>query len=180
MHRLFAAIRPPRHIRAQLLALMGGVAGVRWQTDDQLHLTLRFIGEVDAHQGDDVVAALGSVHQAPFEIAVGGIGSFARRGQPEVLWAGVTPHEPLKALHKKVDQACQRAGLPPEGRAYSPHITLARLKRGSGPVAGFVETSGGFSSAPFMVDEFGLYESQLTPEGAVHTLVERYRLSRFS
>lgn len=176
MHRLFVAIRPPQHIRAALLDVMGGVSGARWQSDDQLHLTLRFIGEVEAHLADDIAAALGAVRHPPFRIALSRIGSFERRGQPEVLWAGVTPHEELKALHKKVDQACQRAGLAPEGRAYAPHITLARLKPGSGSIAALIETSGGLSSDPFQVDSFRLYESQLTPKGAVYNAVERYRL----
>lgn len=176
MHRLFVAIRPPAPVRAQLFALMGGVTGARWQNDDQLHLTLRFIGEVGPHAADDVAAALGAVHHPRFELALSRIGSFERRGQAEVLWAGVTPLEPLKALHKKVDQACQRAGLPPEGRAYTPHITLARLKRGSGSIAALVETSGGLAGAAFPVESFCLYESQLTPEGAVYRIVERYPL----
>jgi 2'-5' RNA ligase len=177
MHRLFAAIRPPQHIRAQLLAVMGGVSGARWQSDDQLHLTLRFIGEVEGHVAEDIAAALASVHHPRFEIALSRIGSFKRRGQLEVLWAGVTSHDELKPLHKKVDQACQRAGLRPEGRAYSPHITLARLKRGAGSISSFVETSCGLESQPFAVDNFCLYESQLTPEGAVYTIVERYPLA---
>lgn len=177
MHRLFAAIRPPQRIRERLLHVMGGVNGARWQSDDQLHLTLRFIGEVEAHVAEDVAAALASVHHPRFEISLHRIGSFERRGQPEVLWAGVTPHEQLKSLHKKVDLACQRAGLPPEGRAYSPHITLARLKRGAGPIVGLMESSGGLSSEPFPVDSFCLYESQLTPDGAVYTMVERYKLA---
>lgn len=177
MHRLFVAIRPPQPIREKLLGLMGGVSGARWQSDDQLHLTLRFIGEVSAHVADDIAAALSGVRHPPFRIALDRIGSFGRRSQPEILWVGVRPHDDLKALHKKVDQACQRAGLPPEGRAYSPHITLARLKRGSGSIAALVETNGGVSSEPFLVDSFCLYESQLTPEGAVYTIVERYRLA---
>ena len=177
MHRLFVAIRPPQPVRARLRDVMGGVSGARWMTDDQLHLTLRFIGEVEAHVAEDVAAALAGVRHPPFRIALSRIGSFERRGHPEVLWAGVTPHDELKALHKKVDQACQRAGLPPEGRAYSPHITLARLKRDTGSIAALMETSGGLSSEPFAVDSFCLYESQLTPEGALYTIVERYRLA---
>ena len=177
MHRLFVAIRPPQHIRTRLLAAMGGVSGARWQSDDQLHLTLRFIGGVEAHVAEDVAAALASVHHPRFQLAVDRIGSFNRRGQPEVIWAGVTAHDELKALHKKVDQACQRAGLTPEGRAYSPHITLARLKRGSGSIGSFLETTGGLSSEPFPVDSFCLYESQLTPDGAVYSVVERYALA---
>lgn len=176
MLRLFVAIRPPAPIRARLLAAMGGISGARWQTDDQLHLTLRFIGEVDRHQASDVVAALGGVHARRFAIALNGIGHFDRRGQPDAVWAGVAPHEPLHRLHKKVDQAIARIGIPPEQRAYLPHITLARLRRGSGPVGNLLEQSGGLTSAPFEVDHFALFESRLTPDGAVYSIVERYPL----
>lgn len=176
MHRLFVAIRPPDRIRDLLLGAMGGISGARWQTDDQLHLTLRFIGDVDRHQADDIHAALGAVHHERFEVAVNGIGAFERRGRPGTIWAGVAPHEPLKALHKKVDQALARVGIEPDRRAYLPHITLARLNRSSGPVGNLLEQSGGLSSPPFPVDAFGLFESKLTPEGALYTMLERYPL----
>ncbi|MDQ4087843.1 MAG: RNA 2',3'-cyclic phosphodiesterase [Pseudomonadota bacterium] len=176
MRRLFVAIRPPEPIRRLLLHAMGGISGARWQSDDQIHLTLRFIGETDRHQADDIHAALGGIHQRPFEVAIDGIGTFNRRGQPETVWAGVTPHEPLKALHKKVDQAIARVGIPPDQRAYAPHITLARLKRSSGSVRGLIEQAGGLRSEPFLVNAFALYESKLTPEGAVYTAVARYPL----
>ena len=155
---------------------MGGVGGARWQGDDQLHLTLRFIGDVDRHQAEDVHAALSAVHHPRFEIALAGVGAFDRRGEPSALWAGVAPQEPLKILHKKVDQAIARIGLEPEHRAYVPHITLARLPRGSGPVGGFLEATGPLASPPFRVDDFCLYESRLTPEGAIYTIIERYSL----
>lgn len=174
--RLFVAIRPPRLIRERLLAMMGGVSGARWRTDDQLHLTLRFIGEADRHLAADVAAALAGVSQAGFEIRLDGLGWFDARGRPETLWAGVTPEAPLKALHKKIDRALDRIGVPPDRRAFAPHITLARLKSGSGPLGGLLEQLGGFSSQPFAVDSFGLYESDLTPDGAVYSLAERYRL----
>ncbi len=177
MHRLFVAIRPPAAIRGLLLGAMGGISGARWQNDDQLHLTLRFVGEVDRHRAGDVHAALGAIHHAPFEIALNGIGAFDRRGLPETVWAGVTPHEPMKALHKKVDAALVRVGIEPEQRAYLPHITLARLKRSSGPVGDLLEQSGGLASTPFVVDSFALFESTLTPEGAVYSIVERYKLA---
>ncbi|HEY6917045.1 MAG TPA: RNA 2',3'-cyclic phosphodiesterase [Allosphingosinicella sp.] len=176
MPRLFVAIRPPGPIRAFLLSIMGGIAGARWQDEDQLHLTLRFIGDIDARAAEDVHMALSGVRQAPFEIAVSGLGTFERRGEPSAFWAGVTPQDMLKALHKKVDQACQRAGLEPERRAYHPHITLARLNRSSGPVAGAIEAAGGIRTAPFTVDGFNLYESTLAPDGAHYSILERYRL----
>ena len=177
MHRLFVAIRPPRPVREQLLALMGGLAGARWQSDDQLHITLRFIGEVDRHTGSDIAAALGSIRSPAFEISLNGTGMFGRRGQPGILWAGLAPHEPLKALHKKVDHACTRAGVAPEGRSYHPHITLARVKRGTRGVEGLPERSEGLTSGPFRVDSFGLFESTLAPDGAAYTMVERYSLT---
>ena len=122
MIRLFVAIRPPAEIRARLLAAMGGVRGARWQSEEQLHLTLRFIGEVDRHRAEDVDAVLAGVRQPGFEIALDGLGAFERRGEPTALWAGVSPQEPLRALHKKVDQAIARTGLAPERRVYTPHI----------------------------------------------------------
>jgi 2'-5' RNA ligase len=175
MHRLFVAIRPPAPIRATLLGAMHGVRGAHWQDDDQLHLTVRFIGEVDRHQANDVAAALGAVRHAAFAIALDGIGRFERRGKG-ALWAGVTPHDDLRALHKKVDQACLRVGIAPDTRAYHPHITLARFGRGSGPIDAFAEESGGLSSAPFTVDGFRLYESHLKSDGALYSVVEHYPL----
>src|SRR3954471_13726299 len=121
MHRLFVAIRPPGPVRARLLDLMGGVAGARWLADEQLHLTLRFIGEVDRHLARDVDAALSGVHHPAFAIALNGLGLSERRGEPVTLWSGVTPQEPLHALHKKIDQALVRVGVGPDRRAYMPH-----------------------------------------------------------
>jgi 2'-5' RNA ligase len=177
MHRLFVAIRPPEEVRAPLIDLMEGVAGARWQSEDQLHLTLRFIGEVDGWLADDIDAALQSVHHPRFEIVLSGLGVFERRGQPAALWAGVAPHEPLKALHKKIDQALARAGVERERRVYLPHITLARFGRGTAQLQPLLESAGGLSSAPFPVEEFRLYESHLTPVGATYTSVARYSLA---
>lgn len=176
MHRLFVAYRPPAGILQQLLTTMGGVAGAHWQTEEQLHLTLRFIGEVDRHVAADVAAALATVHHPRFEIALDGIGQFDRRGRVEALWAGVTPHQPLKTLHNKIDQALGRVGVAPDSRTYLPHITLARFGRESGRLAGFMAQSGGLSSLPFAVDGFNLYESRLTQDGSVYTVVEDYTL----
>lgn len=176
MHRLFVAIRPPPAVRARLLDLMGGVAGARWQGEEQLHLTLRFIGEVDRHMARDVDAALSGVHHPAFSIALNGLGAFDRRGEPVTLWAGVSPLEPLRALHKKVDQALVRVGVEPDRRAYMPHVTIARLPRGAGPVQSLLERSGGITSPPFAVGQFCLYESRFTPDGPLYEVVERYSL----
>lgn len=176
MHRLFVAIRPPPAIRQRLLASMGGISGARWQSDDQLHLTLRFIGEVDRHRAGDIHAALGNVRHPPFNLSLNGIGSFDRRGLTDAVWVGVTPQEQVRALHHKVDATLARVGLPPDERAFLPHITIARLNRNSGPIGHLLEEAGGLRSADFTVDSFALFESDLTNEAAIYSVVERYRL----
>jgi len=177
MHRLFVALRPPASVRSTLIDLMGGVDGARWQDDDQLHLTLRFIGTVDRHMANDIVTALGSVVAAPFELVLDGVGQFDRRGRIDTLWVGVRPHDKVAALHRKVDQALQRLGLAPEGRAFVPHITVARFGRDCGPLDGFVTGAAAAAiGTAFTVEHFALFESRLGSDGPSYTLVERYAL----
>ncbi|HVI99526.1 MAG TPA: RNA 2',3'-cyclic phosphodiesterase [Sphingomonas sp.] len=179
MHRLFVALRPPRDIRALLIAAMGGVRAARWQDDEQLHLTLRFIGEVDRPVAEDVAAALGSVHAPPITAAIAGVGRFDRRGRTDAIWAGVAPGDALAALHAKVDRALVRLGLDPERRAYLPHITLARLPRAGGSeheVERFLADHAGLASPPFAFTHLTLFESRLGQEGARYTPVTRWPL----
>lgn len=175
MHRLFVAIRPPADIRNGLLALMSGIMGARWQHDDQLHITLRFVGEVDRHRTNDLIDALGNIRFSPFEVALGGIGCFDRKGQVHTLWAGVQPRDALAQLHQKVDRACVHTGLSPDNRSYFPHVTLARFGRTAGPMETFVALHAAFASAPFTVDAFALYESHLGQVGSTYHVIERYR-----
>jgi 2'-5' RNA ligase len=176
MHRLFVGLRPPRAIREQLLGRMGGVTRARWQDDAQLHITLRFIGEIERPLAEDVAIALANIHAAPIQVALHGVGQFDSRGRPNALWAGLHPHDALSGLHKKVDQALVRCGLAPEGRAYLPHITLARMNTGAGPTDRFLEAHAGLASQPFTLDHFLLFESTLGSEGAIYEAVERYPL----
>jgi RNA 2',3'-cyclic 3'-phosphodiesterase len=176
MHRLFVAIRPPEALRCQLLGLTGDIAGARWQDDDQLHLTLRFIGDVDSAVAEDISTTLGSILAGPLDIAVDGVGCFARKGRVEALWAGVSPKAALSALHRKIDRALVRIGQAPERRAYMPHITLARLGRSAGSVDDFVCRHAGLTSMPHRIGHFCLYESRIGAVGATYTIVERYTL----
>lgn len=176
MHRLFVGLRPPPAIRAQLLTLTDGVENARWQDDDQLHLTLRFVGEVEARQGDDLAEALEWVRIAPFTLVLRGVGHFERRGAPSILWAGVAPSEPLAILHGRVERACRRAGLEPEGRKFAPHVTLARLNRSARPIGGWLANGGTFASDAWPVEHMALFESHLTPLGSEYEPVVRYPL----
>jgi 2'-5' RNA ligase len=176
MHRLFVAIRPPEHIRDLLIDAMDDSPDFRWQDDEQLHLTLRFVGEVDRPVADDLAAALGGIHTSPFQLRIAGIGRFEQRSSG-ALWAAVEPKAPLAALAAKVERVCLAVGLEPERRAFHPHITLARWKgRRSREVAGFLERKGRLSSPPFDVTEFILFESRLSRHGAHYEEVASYSL----
>ncbi|WP_028969311.1 RNA 2',3'-cyclic phosphodiesterase [Sphingomonas sp. URHD0057] len=177
MHRLFVAIRPPEAIRDLLIDAMDDSADFRWQDDEQLHLTLRFVGEVERPIAEDLAAALAAIRSAPFEIRIHGTGRFEQRSSG-ALWAGVEPKPPLVALAAKVERACQSAGLEPERRALHLHITLARWKgRRSRELTGFLDRTRGLGSEPFEVDRFALFESRLSRHGAHYEEVASYTLS---
>jgi 2'-5' RNA ligase len=127
---LFVALRPPAATRAALLAAMARIPGARWQDDGQLHCTLRFIGEVDRHQAEDVAAALGGVRHPAMTLRLGSPGVFERKGRVDTLWVGVKPRDAIEPLHLKIDRALHKAGIPPDARAFVPHITIARFARG--------------------------------------------------
>jgi 2'-5' RNA ligase len=177
MHRLFVAIRPPENIRDLLIDAMDDTPDFRWQDEDQLHLTLRFVGEVERPVADDLADALARIRSSPFDIRVKGAGRFEQRNSG-ALWAGVEPREPLAALAAKVERVCVGIGLEPERRAFHPHITLARWKgRRTREVADFLERRRGLASEPFSVREFILFESRLGRHGAHYEAAASYRLS---
>src|SRR5438045_5747146 len=152
MHRLFVAIRPPEPIRDLRIDAMDDSPDFRWQDEEQLHLTLRFVGEVDRPVADDLAGALGGVRVGRFSARINGVGRFEQRNSG-ALWAGVEPKEPLTALAAKVERVCQSVGLEPERRAYHPHITLARWKgRRSREVASYLERHRDLVSDPSVVD----------------------------
>lgn len=175
-HRLFVALRPPRPVRDLLRTAMHGLSAARWQDDDQLHLTLRFVGEVDRHRGEDIAAALGGLHAAAIIARIAGVGMFERKGWPDTVWAGVEPAAALAGLHRKVDQLLGRVGIDAETRAFVPHITLARLNRSAAPVAPFLAQHGDLASAPFVFDHVILYESEMGHGGSRYHPVARYPL----
>lgn len=176
MHRLFVAIRPPEPIRDLLIDAMDVSPDFRWQDDEQLHLTLRFIGEVDRPIADDLADALGAVRSPAFSLHIAGVGRFEQRSSG-ALWAGVEPKAPVAALAAKIERICQQVGLEPERRAFFPHITLARWKgRRTREVADFLERTRALRSAPFEVSAFILFESHLSRHGARYEPVITYPL----
>lgn len=177
MHRLFVGLRPPAPIRAALLGVMGGIPHARWQNDDQIHLTIRFIGDVDRHQGEDIAASLTGIAAPAPSVTLDGVGTFDTHGRVETLWAGVAPHDALAGLHRKVDRALVSAGITADRRAYVPHITLARFTRGSPPGPAldiYLGDHAGLASAPFAFSHLTLFESHLGHEGASYEVIGRW------
>lgn len=177
MHRLFVALRPPSSMRTALLATMQGVAGARWQDDGQLHLTLRFIGEVDRHRAEDIAGVLATIGDYRPSISVEGVGLFAHRGRATSLWASVREDGEIERLRRAIDRALARVGVAPEHRAFRPHITLARLSRSAGPVERWIAETGGLRWAPVAITAFGLYESHLGSGGASYACIAEYALA---
>lgn len=176
MQRLFVALAIPDDIAQSLERLQTGVPGARWQTREQLHLTLRFIGEIDGRQSSAVHDALSTIDAPAFAVALHSVGEFGGK-RPSALWAGVRPNEALMHLQRKIETALQRIGLPRDRQRFTPHVTLARL-RGTrqGHVMDFLTDHALYSSKPFAVGAFILYSSLLTSDGSIYRAEHAYRL----
>lgn len=177
MHRLFVAIQPPEDVRDLLIDSMEDSPEFRWVSFEQLHLTLRFIGEVERPVAIDIAAALEGLSSPTFDLRIFGVGKFERRNGG-ALWAGVDPREPVSALAGKVERTLQQVGLEPEHRAFSPHITLARWnRRNAEAVEAFLRRNANLTSPRFPVDRFILFESTLSRHGAHYEPAAEFRLS---
>ncbi len=178
MIRLFVAVELPEDVRTGLARLCAGVPDATWVKPENIHLTLRFIGEVDEGGFRDIDAALGQVLAPGFDVSLGGVGCFPKRGPPKVVWAGVAKNAALAHLYDKVESALVRTGLEPEGRKFAPHVTLARLKRARmGRVREFVSQNMSFEAGPFPVRSFTLFSSFLARGGAIHRPETEYPLT---
>jgi 2'-5' RNA ligase len=178
MYRLFVAIDLPPAVKERLAALRGGLPGARWVDGEQLHLTVRFIGEVDGGVLREIRAGLEEVDGLPFPLTLQGVGHFPPRGQPRVVWVGIEKSAPLTQLHGRVESALAAVGIERDARKFSPHITLARLNATPASRVGrYLEEFGLFRTEPFTVQEFVLYSSTLTRHGAIHTPEAAYLLT---
>jgi RNA 2',3'-cyclic 3'-phosphodiesterase len=177
--RLFTAITLPAAIAQRLARMGGGIPGARWVAEENLHLTLRFIGETDRHAADRVHEALGAVVFSPFEVRLQGTATFGER-KPRLLYAGVAASPELLQLYEKVVTALSRAGVAsPNGRRYVPHVTLARLNNAPRDrIGGFIAENNILNIAPFRAEHFVLMSSHASAKGASYQIEARYPVSR--
>ena len=173
--RLFVGVGLPASCKTALLSLNPHLNGLRWLTAEQLHLTLSFIGDVEAAAEDRLHEALSEVRVAPFFLPLYGVGVFNVRGRPSVAWAGVGKGHPhLFALHRRIQDAILHAGLEPDLKPFHPHITIARAKGISRQaLQPFLRKYAEADFGMFEVKSFELYSSVLAAEGAIHQVEMR-------
>jgi 2'-5' RNA ligase len=177
MIRLFVGIALPENIVDRLMDLQTGLPDARWVEADNLHITLRFIGEVDEGKAADIDEMLSEIRAPAFDVSVAGTGRFGDRRRVRSVWVGVEPTPDLQHLHDKVESACVRAGLPPEGRKFRPHVTLARFSGNASSAAdAMVAEYTGWVGGDFHIEEFTLFSSRLGRHGAQYTRERDYSL----
>jgi len=185
--RLFVAIKIPEDIRDELVAVEGKLAGIyraRWVKRDNIHLTLKFLGEVEEKRLGDTAKIVSEISKdnPGFDLNLENIGGFPNLKRPRVLWVGVQRGEKnTVCLMEQLEKNFARLGIKPEKREKNPHITLGRVKgptRSSDKKGRDGVNKLTYKSRVFRADAISLIKSELTPRGAIHTVLERYALQQ--
>lgn len=179
--RLFVAVDIPEDVRAAIESLVVKLRRADreapWVRIEGLHVTLKFIGETPPENAEKIQSALRAVPvPAPFEMRFRGLGFFPDERRPRVLWAGIQAAPTLAALAEAVESVLAPMGIPREGRAFAPHLTLARFgsPRGLQELRAAIESAGALEFGVATVTEFHLYESVLKRGGAEYTRVATF------
>jgi|SRR4051812_2864055 2'-5' RNA ligase len=177
MPRLFTALEIPAEVGSSLSMLRGGLPGARWVDPENYHVTLRFIGDIDDALAREIAYELARVKRRGFELRVDGLSSFGGR-KPRAVIASVPPIAPLIELQAEHERLLQRVGLDPEGRKFTPHVTLARLRESSNrQVADYLAVRGPFRSDPFSVSRFVLFSARASVGGGPYIVEADYPLA---
>jgi len=200
--RTFVAIELPADVRHVVVKhierLRSELPDIRasWLREDNLHLTLKFLGNVSIAKIADLSSAVQQATNAikPFELLLSDCGAFPPRGRPNVLWIGVGTRassvsssgsplplspSPLSVLHSAIEDNCADSGFPREQRPFHPHLTIARMRQPrGGRELSERHQSLGFAEQRFMVSEVVVFRSELLREGSKHTALSRHALSK--
>lgn len=177
MPRLFTAITFPEEVAQSLLPMMGGLRGARWIERGDLHITLRFIGDIDGAAAEDVAAALDTKVHTGFNLSLCGVDAFGG-DRPRSVHASVPDTPELTALQLWQERAIQETGLKPERRKFTPHVTLARLRQADpAEVAFWLSSHGDYRSADWRVDAFHLMSARESTGGGPYVPVVSYPLA---
>lgn len=182
--RTFVAVEVPEEVRSQIHQAMEplrqALPGVRWVAGQNLHLTVKFLGNLERERLDRVLSVTSQKAEAfgPFALSFSGLGAFPNERHPRVVWVGVAEGSgPLTALQGAIEAALVEAGFPKEDQPFRPHLTVGRA-RSKQPIRGAEEALRrvGVRSDARMVDCITVFGSDLTPQGPVYTALGRYRL----
>ncbi len=177
MPRLFTGLEVPPDVAFELDLLRGGIGGARWIDRENFHITLRFIGDIDGMYANEIASMLFRVNRKPFEVRLQGLTSFGGK-KPRAVVAAVEPSRPLIELQAEHERLMQRLGLDPEGRKFTPHVTLARLHDASSrDVADYLSVRGYFPSKSFLASRFVLFSSRASTGGGPYVVEDSYALS---
>lgn len=177
MLRLFVAVPLPEAVQDLLERICFGIPGANWIPGENMHITLRFLGEVSNADAADIDDALMSVRAPAFDLTLEGVGHFGSLRQTRALWAGVARNPALVHLRDKVESALVRFGRPPESRKFVPHVTLARFKSETGHhLANFLAEHNLLKLGPIRVDRFTLFQSHLKRDGTIYEPLSDYPL----
>ena len=175
--RLFVGLSFEKKTRLTLKLLASGLDGVRWVQPENLHLTLRFIGDVNFQDAVELDSVLAGITSEPFDLQFSGLGYFGKGHKPRALWVDIVPNTALSKLHKKVERGVISAGFGVEGRKFKPHVTIARF-HGRKPrnLKSYLNANGAFSGVPVSVLSFTLFESFLGHLGSHYVALNEYPL----
>ncbi|MDX2224564.1 MAG: RNA 2',3'-cyclic phosphodiesterase [Rhodospirillaceae bacterium] len=177
MLRLFVGLALPDPIRDELALLCSGLPGARWVDDNNFHITLRFIGEVDEHAAGEIDFELSKLRAGAFRLSLAGLGTFGQGHKTRALWVRVEPDPALDLLQGRVEAAVARAGIAREARKFTPHVTLARFNaRVPDRLQDYIAANNLFRAGPFAVEEFVLFESRMGKGGSVYHALQGYPL----
>lgn len=176
MPRLFTAIELPEDLRDDLSDMEQPLPGARWIDSDDMHITLRFAGDIDNPTAREFVDLLAGIEVNAFHARLSGLGTFGGK-EPKTIWAGVEAGPELEQLARAHERAARSCGLAPEGRQFRPHVTIARLKYARDDlVARFLERFSGYRSEPFLVTHFTLFSSKPQTGGGPYVVEETFPL----
>lgn len=176
MPRLFTGLEIPGEVGMRLSMLRGGLPGARWIDPENYHVTLRFIGDVDDRLAHEIAHILDQVRRQAFQLRFEGLGSFGGR-RPRAVFASIEPTSALMELQAEHERLLQRVGLQPEGRKYTPHLTLARLRDStSREVAEYLSLRSGVGGISFEAPRFVLFSSKSSVGGGPYVVEADYPL----
>lgn len=182
--RSFIAIELPGEVKASLAEIQQSLkksgADIRWVKTDNIHLTLKFLGDIEEKSIPGIVQALKGAcrNHKVFSIDISGIGSFPVKKSPRVLWSGISDNGELMQLQAEIDETMASLGFDPERRTFSPHLTIGRFRssRGRGALLDKIELIKHDSFGLFDVRSIYLIKSDLKPSGAVYSRIGEFPL----